>query len=123
MHTLLVPYLGAVDRVSEDAHLHELLQTHAFPLIRRVVVARLAGLEQDVEDVCSEAHLELLLWLRRLKANPDLIKIDDFPAYTSAIAVVPDRAQHQDDPTRSDHDAGEPVPQLALQDLAGRGPR
>jgi RNA polymerase sigma factor (sigma-70 family) len=87
MHTLLVPYLGAVDRVSEDAHLHELLQTHAFPLIRRVVVARLAGLEQDVEDVCSEAHLELLLWLRRLKANPDLIKIDDFPAYTSAIAV------------------------------------
>jgi len=82
-----MPYLGAVDRRSEDAHLHELLQTHASPLIRRVVVARLAGLEQDIEDVCSEANMELLLWLRRLKANPGQFGIDDFAAYTSAIAV------------------------------------
>jgi RNA polymerase sigma factor (sigma-70 family) len=87
MHALLMPYLDAADRLSEDAQLHQLMETHAFPVIRRVVAARLAGLRQDVEDVCSEAHLELLLWLRRLKADPSLIRIDDFPAYTSAIAV------------------------------------
>ncbi|HEV8043387.1 MAG TPA: hypothetical protein VGP62_31200 [Bryobacteraceae bacterium] len=87
MHPLLTPYLDATDRLSEDAHLRELIQNHAAPLIRRVVIARLAGLEQDVEDVCSEAHMELLLWLRRLKANPGTIRIDDFPAYISAIAV------------------------------------
>jgi RNA polymerase sigma factor (sigma-70 family) len=87
MDALLRPYLDASDRLSEDAQLHELLQTHVCPLIRRVVVARLADLEQDVEDVCSEANMELLLWLRRLKANPGPFGIDDFPAYTSSIAV------------------------------------
>jgi DNA-directed RNA polymerase specialized sigma24 family protein len=87
MHALLTPYLDATDRLSEDAHLQELIQNHAAPLIRRVVITRLAGLEQDVEDVCSEAHMELLLWLRRLKANPSTIGIDDFPAYISAIAA------------------------------------
>ena len=87
MHALLMPYLDAADRLSEDAHLHQLMETHAFPVIRRVVTARLTDLRQDVEDVCSEAHLELLLWLRRLKADPGPIGIDDFAAYISTIAV------------------------------------
>ena len=59
MHALLMPYLDATDRLSEDAQLHQLMETHAFPVIRRVVTARLTDLRQDVEDVCSEAHLEL----------------------------------------------------------------
>ena len=87
MHVLLTPYLDATEQSVEDARLQELLETHAFPLIRRVVAGRLTGLGQDVEDVCSEAHMELLLWLRRLKANPGSTRIDDFPAYTSAIAI------------------------------------
>ena len=37
--------------------------------------------------MCSEAHLELLLWLRRLKADPDPVGIDDLSAYISTIAV------------------------------------
>ncbi|MGZ7100087.1 MAG: hypothetical protein ACXVJ8_16560 [Candidatus Angelobacter sp.] len=37
MHVLLTPYLDATEQSAEDARLQELRETHAFPLIRRVV--------------------------------------------------------------------------------------
>ena len=59
----------------------------AEPIIRRAVSRRLAGLWDDVEDVCSEARLELLLHLRRMQTNPAVASIEDFPAYVTAIAT------------------------------------
>ena len=41
----------------------------------------------DIDDVCSEARLELLLHLRRMKADPASVAIEDFPAYVSVLAT------------------------------------
>jgi len=57
------------------------------PVLRRVVASRLSGLWDDIDDVCSEARLELLLHLRRLKAQPLGREIADFPAYVATVAV------------------------------------
>jgi len=71
----------------EDARLNELIQTHALPLIRRVVRSRLRDVPDDVDDVSAEAQMELLLWLRRMKAGTASSAIADFDAYTSTIAI------------------------------------
>ncbi|QOY87906.1 sigma factor [Paludibaculum fermentans] len=86
MDELLHPYLSASGQASEDEHLKELVSTWAAPIIRRTVSSRLSGLWEDLEDVCSEAHLELLLHLRRIKARPGALEIDDFSAYVGTLA-------------------------------------
>jgi DNA-directed RNA polymerase specialized sigma24 family protein len=58
----------------------------AEPIIQRTVAARLSGRWEDIEDVCSEARLELLLHLRRLKAKPDARPIEDFTVYVGTLA-------------------------------------
>jgi RNA polymerase sigma factor (sigma-70 family) len=84
---VLQAYLQAEDPESQEATLAELLETHAKPTVRRVVTARLAGLWDDVDDVCAEVRLELLLRLRRLKADPVRNAIADFPSYVAAVAA------------------------------------
>jgi len=84
---VLEAYLQAEDPSSQEATLAELLEIHAKPAIRRVVSARLAGLWDDIDDVCSEVRLELFLRLRRFKADPVSHPIDDFPSYVAAVAV------------------------------------
>lgn len=83
---MLQAYLQASDPESLQASLSELMETHAQPIVRRVVSARLAGLWDDIDDVCSEIRLELLLRLRRVKADPAAYAIANFPAYVAAIA-------------------------------------
>jgi len=80
-------YLRAEDDSAVDATLAELMEADVRPVVRRVVTARLAGRWDDVDDVCSEAGLELLLHLRRLRAIPREAPIRDLPAYVSAIAL------------------------------------
>ncbi len=63
------------------------METRARPIVRRVVSSRLAGLWDDIDDVCSEACLELLLHLRRLKARVAAAEIADFPAYVATVAA------------------------------------
>ena len=87
MNTALDSFLRADDRLSADAMLGELVESEAEPVLRRVVAARLAGLWDDIEDVCSEARLELLLHLRRLKTRTGVPSIADFSAYVAAVAA------------------------------------
>lgn len=80
-------YLRAGDEASRDATLSDLMETHARPVVRRVVASRLAGRWDDIDDVCSEAGLELLLHLRRVRSRPGERTIEDFPAYVAAVAA------------------------------------
>jgi RNA polymerase sigma factor (sigma-70 family) len=80
-------YLRAEDEASLEATLADLMAGHARPIVRRVVLARLAGRWDDVDDVCSEAGLELLLHLRRARGGAAERTIDDFPSYVAAVAA------------------------------------
>jgi RNA polymerase sigma factor (sigma-70 family) len=84
---LLARFLHTEDPASLDATLSELLAAHADPVVRRVVGSRLAGRASEAEDVCSEARMELLLHLRRLKASPAPGTIVDFSAYVAVLAA------------------------------------
>jgi DNA-directed RNA polymerase specialized sigma24 family protein len=85
MDQLLQAFFEAAETRSEQEQLAELLKTHAGPIIRRIVLSRLSGLWDDIDDVCSETQLELLLHLRRLKAGAAARSIDDFEAYVAGI--------------------------------------
>jgi RNA polymerase sigma factor (sigma-70 family) len=80
-------YLQADNPSSQESALSELMEKHAQPIVRRVVLARLAGLWDDIDDVCSEVRLELLLRLRRVKTDPNTNAIADFPAYVATVAA------------------------------------
>ena len=86
MDALLEPYLRAVEAQTEQDSLSELLASHAEPVIRRTVAGRLSGLWDDIDDVCSEARLELLLHLRRMKSEAGPAIIEDFGAYVATVA-------------------------------------
>jgi RNA polymerase sigma factor (sigma-70 family) len=83
---LLGAYLLAEDAVSVESALSDLIGGQAEPIVRRVVSSRMAGLSADIDDVCSEARLELLLHLRRVKEGRSSGAIGDFRAYTATIA-------------------------------------
>jgi RNA polymerase sigma factor (sigma-70 family) len=84
---LLARFLHTEDPGALEATLSELLAAHADPVVRRVVGSRLAGRASEAEDVCSEARIELLLHLRRLKAARTAGTIVDFSAYVAALAA------------------------------------
>jgi len=79
-------WLLATDSEDEEECLGELMTRCAEPIIRRTVAARLAGRWDEIEDVCSEARLELLLYLRRIKSKHDAHVIEDFAAYVGTLA-------------------------------------
>ena len=85
MDECLEPYLSA-GKPQERELLDELMRDHAAPVILRAVRSRLEGAWDDIEDVCSEAQLELLIHLGRIKAQPTE-GIRDFPAYVAGIAT------------------------------------
>jgi DNA-directed RNA polymerase specialized sigma24 family protein len=86
MDERLDTYLRAPDAGAEQGPLDELVSQCAEPIIQRTVAARLSGRWDDLEDVCSEARLELLLHLRRIKSQPGARAIEDFTAYVGALA-------------------------------------
>jgi hypothetical protein len=79
-------WLRATDAEAEEECLRELMTHCAEPIIQRTVAARLAGRWEEIEDVCSEARLELLLYLRRIKSKHDAQAIEDFAAYVGTLA-------------------------------------
>jgi len=85
MDALLDPYLRAAHPEIERDCLEQLAAT-AESIIRRTVNSRLAGRWDDIDDVCSESRIELLLYLRRVKANPAAASIGDFTAYVGTLA-------------------------------------
>ncbi len=84
MDVKIEPYFRALEATSQEQCLGELTSA-AEPIIRRTVGARLAGRRQDMDDVCSEARLELLVHLRRIKSKPAAREIDDFFAYVGNL--------------------------------------
>ena len=87
LNARLNSYLRSEDRESLETTLGDLMESDAQPILRRVVVSRLSGLWDDIDDVCSEARLELLLHLRRVKSRTGGSEIADFPAYVATIAI------------------------------------
>jgi hypothetical protein len=85
MDAHLEPWLQAGGE-TEQERLAELI-SRAEPVIRGVVANRLAGSWEDIEDVCSEARLELLLYLRRMKAEPGERGIGEFSGYVAGLAL------------------------------------
>ena len=84
MDSLLEKYLRAADPESAQACLG-VLTAAAEPVIRRTVQARLSGRWEDIDDVCSEARLELLLHLRRIQSGSGET-IGDFSVYIGTLA-------------------------------------
>ncbi|MGH9765486.1 MAG: hypothetical protein ACREDR_14145, partial [Blastocatellia bacterium] len=73
----------------------QLVLVQARPLIRSIVKYKLretyhpsaaSGDSQDVEDVCSEAVLDLLLWLRKLRADQETNAIRNFRGFVAVLA-------------------------------------
>ena len=62
--------------------------SEAEPLIRRIVRYRIGPAASggwDLEDVCGEATVRLLMRLDDLRSQPDAAGIEDFSAYVAAI--------------------------------------
>jgi RNA polymerase sigma factor (sigma-70 family) len=87
LNARLDSYLRSEDRESLETTLGDLMESDAQPILRRVIVSRLSGLWDDIDDVCSEAGLELLLHLRRIKLGGGTSEIADFPAYVATVAI------------------------------------
>jgi len=85
MDAVLERFLAAPDVDAEET-LGRLLSTHATPVIRRVVISRLGGSNSDVDDVCSQVVLQLMVRLRQGRKDDDLGAIDAFDGYIAAAA-------------------------------------
>lgn len=85
MDAVLERFLAAPDGDAEET-LGRLLSTHATPVIRRVIVSRLGYSNSDVDDVCSQVVLQLMLRLRQGRRDDDLKGIDAFDGYIAAAA-------------------------------------
>jgi RNA polymerase sigma factor (sigma-70 family) len=84
MDLAIEPFLRA-SLDAEEERLNEIIQ-NAQPIVRRVVASRLSGMPYELDDICSETRLELLLVLRRLKADPSANPIEDFSGYAARVA-------------------------------------
>ena len=83
---MLESFLASPDEQESEEQLGELLARHAAPLVRRVVSRRLGSSFGDIEDVCSQVMLQLMLRLRQEKADANLAGIDAFASYVATAA-------------------------------------
>jgi RNA polymerase sigma factor (sigma-70 family) len=87
---LLQHYLRASDAAEAELYLSPLLYQQAEPLILRIVQSRLLRRANPdrgyLEDVCSEAMVELVSSLDRLRESPAIAPIENFEAYVTTIA-------------------------------------
>ncbi|HYM00900.1 MAG TPA: hypothetical protein VEZ90_18225 [Blastocatellia bacterium] len=93
--SVLLPYLNADTEPESQSQAEHLIFVLARPIIKGIVNYklsttnyRLAGSsdQQEVDDVCSEAVLELLSWLRKLKAEPEANAIQNFRGFVAVVA-------------------------------------
>ena len=85
MDALLDSFLAAAPE-NADAALGDLLDTHASPIARRVIVHRLGDRCRDADDVHAQVLLHLMLRLRRGRVEETLGAINTFAAYVAAAA-------------------------------------
>jgi hypothetical protein len=90
----LSPYLCATDE-SESRRFAEELVLEVKPLVQGIINYKLSASidrslwsrdNQDAEDVHSEVVLELLAWLRKLKADPESNGIKNFRGFVAVLA-------------------------------------
>ena len=86
MDQVLESFLASPDERESEEQLGDLLARHAAPLVRRVVSRRLGSSFSDIEDVCSQVMLQLMLRLRQEKADANLAGIDAFASYVATAA-------------------------------------
>lgn len=95
MDNVLIPYLSAKDEQDRQVHLDELLILRAGPLIRNVLLRRLAfhvsarganQNNQDAEDLYQEAMTRVVYGLTQLQSSPGS-EIENFELYVSRIAA------------------------------------
>ena len=85
MDARLAPFVAARGSDAEET-LGDLLATHATPLVRRVIASRLGYANSDVDDVCSQVVMQVMLRLRQGVKDGDLGAIDAFDRYIAASA-------------------------------------
>lgn len=86
MDQVLESFLASPDERESEEQLGDLLARHAAPLVRRVVARRLGHSFSDIDDVCSQVMLHLMLRLRQQKADANLAGIDAFASYIATAA-------------------------------------
>ena len=86
MDQVLESFLASPDERESEEQLGDLLARHAAPLVRRVVARRLGHSFSDIDDVCSQVMLHLMLRLRQQKADANLAGIDAFASYVATAA-------------------------------------
>lgn len=84
-------FVEAVDEDDAERRLGTLLETEAWPLIRRIAARKLhahagdAGTAQDLDDVAADALLALVSRLQALRADPHAVPIESFEDYTATV--------------------------------------
>ncbi len=86
MDDVLESFLASPDEERSEQQLGDLLARHAAPLVRRIVSRRLGASGSDVEDVCSQVLLQLMLRLRRERIDANRAAIHAFPSYVATAA-------------------------------------
>lgn len=86
MDPVLEPFLASPEALESEERLGDLLARHAAPLVRRVVARRLGNSCSDLDDVCSQVLLQLMLRLRQQKTESNLAGIDAFASYVATAA-------------------------------------
>ena len=86
MDEVLESFLASPDEGRSEEQLGDLLARHAAPVVRRVVSRRLGGSASDIDDVCSQVMLQLMLRLRRERIDANLAAIDAFASYVATAA-------------------------------------
>jgi len=82
----LAAYLAVRDDADAERELGDLLEQHAAPLLRRIVSHRLSGMASDLDDVCSQVMLQLMVRLRRMRTEADAGAMEVFASYVAVAA-------------------------------------
>jgi hypothetical protein len=85
MDDVLASFLASPDEARSEQQLGDVLAHHATPLVRRIVSRRLGASSIDVDDVCSQVIMQLLLRLRRERTASEP-GIESFAAYVASAA-------------------------------------
>lgn len=86
----LLPFVLATDEAKADELLIALIDSHALPIITRVV-----GRERDAEDLRSEILTKVVALLRECKAAPTLNPIANFSHYVAVLSSNICRAEQR----------------------------
>ena len=86
MDDVLEAFLASPDEEHSEHQLGDILAQHAAPIVRRVVLRRLGASSLEVDDVCSQVTLQLMLRLRRERVDDTLPAIEAFAGYVATAA-------------------------------------